>query len=104
MHPNRRHVLIAGCGYVGQRLALRVRGQYQITGGGGRAEGAATERARVGIRAAAFDLDRVRAGVAIPERLDEEAIVYLTPPPLFGESGLLLGRVPETGAGLAPPF
>src|ERR1044072_8056290 len=103
MHPNRRHVLIAGCGYVGQRLALRLRTHFQNNGVLRSAE-RPTELTRLGMRALAIDLDRVRAGVAIPERLDEEAIVYLTPPPLFGESGLLLGRVPETGAGLAPPF
>jgi nucleoside-diphosphate-sugar epimerase len=50
------------------------------------------ELERVGIRAIAIDLDRVRAGVAIPERLDQEAILYLTPPPVLGESDLRLDR------------
>ena len=29
---SRRHVLIAGCGYVGQRLALRLQAQFDVTG------------------------------------------------------------------------
>jgi nucleoside-diphosphate-sugar epimerase len=91
MQPQRRHVLIAGCGYVGQRLALRLRAQYEVTGLVRTPERVA-ELARVGIRALAIDLDRVRPGVGIPERLDEEAIVYLTPPPVLGESDLRLDR------------
>ena len=50
------------------------------------------ELERQGIRALAIDLDRVRAGVTIPERLDQEAIVYLAPPPVLGESDLRLDR------------
>jgi len=91
MQSHRRHVLIAGCGYVGQRLALRLRAQYEVTGLVRTPERVA-ELARVGIRALAIDLDRVRPGVGIPERLDEEAIVYLTPPPVLGESDLRLDR------------
>jgi nucleoside-diphosphate-sugar epimerase len=44
------------------------------------------------VKAIALDLDRVRAGASIPERLDQEAIVYLTPPPGQGESDLRLDR------------
>jgi nucleoside-diphosphate-sugar epimerase len=91
MQSPRRHVLIAGCGYVGQRLALRLRAQYDVTGLVRTPERVA-ELARLGVRALAIDLDRVRSGVAIPERLDEEAIVYLTPPPVLGESDLRLDR------------
>ncbi|MGH8239138.1 MAG: SDR family oxidoreductase, partial [Steroidobacteraceae bacterium] len=91
MQAKRRHVLIAGCGYVGQRLALRLRADYDVTSLVRSAERAA-ELGRLGIRALAIDLDRIRQGVAIPERLDEEAIVYLTPPPVFGESDLRLDR------------
>ncbi len=87
----RRHVLIAGCGYVGQRLALRLQAQHDVTGLV-RSAGRAAELERLGIRALAIDLDRVRAGAAIPERLDQEAILYLTPPPVLGESDLRLDR------------
>jgi nucleoside-diphosphate-sugar epimerase len=88
---SRRHVLVAGCGYVGQRLALRLQEQFDVTGLVRSAERVA-ELQRAGIRAIAIDLDRVRPGVAIPERLDQEAIVYLTPPPVLGESDLRLDR------------
>lgn len=88
---SRRHVLIAGCGYVGQRLALRLQEHYEVTGLVRSAQRVA-ELESVGIRALAVDLDRVRAGVTIPERLDQEAILYLTPPPVLGESDLRLDR------------
>jgi nucleoside-diphosphate-sugar epimerase len=88
---SRRHVLIAGCGYVGQRLAVQLRTQYDVSGLVRSAERAA-ELERLGIRALAIDLDRVRAGAALPERLDHEAILYLTPPPVLGESDLRLDR------------
>jgi nucleoside-diphosphate-sugar epimerase len=87
----RRHVLIAGCGYVGERLAQRLQAQFDVTGLVRSAQRVA-ELEAAGIRAIAIDLDRVRAGVAIPERLDQEAILYLTPPPVLGESDLRLDR------------
>jgi nucleoside-diphosphate-sugar epimerase len=87
----RPHVLIAGCGYAGQRLALRLREHYDVTGLVRSGERVA-ELGAVGIRAVAIDLDRVRAGVSIPERLEQEAILYLTPPPVLGESDLRLDR------------
>jgi nucleoside-diphosphate-sugar epimerase len=88
---SRRHVLIAGCGYVGERLAQRLQAQFDVTGLVRSAQRVA-ELEHAGIRAIAIDLDRVRAGVAIPERLDQEAILYLTPPPVLGESDLRLDR------------
>ena len=91
MQANRRQVFIAGCGYVGQRLALRLQTQFDVTGQVRSAERAA-ELERAGVRALAIDLDRVRPGTTIPERLDLEAIVYLTPPPVLGESDLRLDR------------
>jgi nucleoside-diphosphate-sugar epimerase len=91
MQANRRQVLIAGCGYVGQRLALQLQSRYDVTSLVRSAERAA-ELARLGVRALAIDLDRVRAGTTIPESLDLEAIVYLTPPPVLGESDLRLDR------------
>ena len=91
MQPRRRHILIAGCGYVGQRLALRLQQDFDVTGLVRSADRVA-ELERAGLRALAIDLDRVRPGVTIPERLDQEAIVYLTPPPVLGESDLRLDR------------
>lgn len=85
------HVLIVGCGYVGQRLARRLAPRYDIT-----AVVRSTERAAAlnaaGIRAVALDLDRVRLGSWIPEKLEQAAIFYLTPPPASGESDLRLDR------------
>lgn len=88
---SRRHVLIAGCGYVGQRLALRLQQHFDVTSLVRTAERVA-ELERLSIRALAIDFDRVRSSVTIPERLDQEAILYLTPPPVLGESDLRLDR------------
>ena len=91
MAEGRPHVLIAGCGYVGQRLALRLRDRFEVAALVRTAEKAAALE-RQGIKAVVIDLDRVRAGAGIPERLDQEAIVYLVPPPNAGESDLRLDR------------
>src|ERR1043165_1662274 len=91
MQANRRQVLIAGCGYVGQRLALQLQSHFDVTGLVRSAERVA-ELQSLGVRALAIDLDRVRPGTTIPESLDLEAIVYLTPPPVLGESDLRLDR------------
>ncbi len=92
MADGRPHVLIAGCGYVGQRLAARLRDRFEVAAMVRTSEKAAALE-RQGIKALAIDLDRVRAGGAtLPERLDQEAIVYLTPPPNAGESDLRLDR------------
>jgi nucleoside-diphosphate-sugar epimerase len=91
MAEGRPHVLIAGCGYVGQRLALRLRDRFEVAALVRTSEKAAALE-RQGIKTVVIDLDRVRAGASIPERLDQEAIVYLTPPPNVGESDLRLDR------------
>jgi nucleoside-diphosphate-sugar epimerase len=85
------HILIAGCGYVGERLARALAGRYDLTALVRSAERASALQAR-GLRATAIDLDRVKAASSIPERLEQEAIVYLTPPPGGGESDLRLDR------------
>jgi nucleoside-diphosphate-sugar epimerase len=87
----RPHVLIAGCGYVGQRLAVRLNQPYRVTALVRSAQ-AATRLEQVGLKTSVLDLDRVRASDAIPERLEQEAIVYLAPPPASGESDLRLDR------------
>src|SRR5690606_37530515 len=83
--------LIAGCGYVGQRLAGRLRDQFEIAALV-RSNASAVELKRQGLKTVVIDLDRVRAGARVPERLDQEAIVYLAPPPATGESDLRLDR------------
>lgn len=91
MTAGRPQVLIAGCGYVGRRLAARLRDRFDVA-----ALVRSNERAvaleRQGVKTAVIDLDRVRSGACIPERLDQEAIVYLAPPPAVGESDLWLDR------------
>jgi nucleoside-diphosphate-sugar epimerase len=87
----RAHVLIAGCGYVGQRLAARLAPEYDITALVRSARSAAA-LTRAGVRTLTIDLDRVRPGDCIPERLDQAAIFYLAPPPTSGESDLRLDR------------
>jgi nucleoside-diphosphate-sugar epimerase len=91
MADGRPHVLIAGCGYVGQRLALRLRDRFQVSALVRTSEKALALE-RQGIKTQVIDLDRVRLGTSLPERLDQEAIVYLTPPPSVGESDLRLDR------------
>jgi nucleoside-diphosphate-sugar epimerase len=91
MSGARPYLLIAGCGYVGRRLVPRLRDRFDIAALVRSSEKAAALE-RQGLKAAVIDLDRVRAGASIPERLDQEAIVYLAPPPAQGESDLRLDR------------
>lgn len=91
MSGDRPYLLIAGCGYVGRRLVPRLRDRFDIAALVRSSEKAAALE-RQGLKAAVIDLDRVRAGASIPERLDQEAIVYLAPPPAQGESDLRLDR------------
>jgi nucleoside-diphosphate-sugar epimerase len=48
--------------------------------------------ARVGVNAVALDMDRVRLGSVVPEKLEQAAIFYLAPPPATGESDFRLDR------------
>ena len=91
MSGARPYILIAGCGYVGQRLVARLRDRFDITALV-RSNDKAAALERQGLKTVVIDLDRVRAGASIPERLDQEAIVYLAPPPATGESDLRLDR------------
>ncbi|HEY0939206.1 MAG TPA: SDR family oxidoreductase [Steroidobacter sp.] len=91
MSGARPYILIAGCGYVGQRLADRLRERYEITALV-RSNDKAAALERQGLKTLVIDLDRVRAGASLPQRLDQEAIVYLAPPPAAGESDLRLDR------------
>jgi len=85
------HVLIVGCGYVGTRLARRLRERFDVS-----AIVRSPEKARAleqeGIDAIALDLDKARLGAHVPERLEQAAIFYLAPPPQQGESDLRLDR------------
>lgn len=85
------HALIVGCGYLGQRLARRLAGTYDITAIS-RTPARVSALAESGIRSVALDLDRVRLGAWIPEKLEQAAIFYLVPPSAAGESDLRLDR------------
>jgi nucleoside-diphosphate-sugar epimerase len=87
----RPHVLIAGCGYVGQRLAARLALEYEVTALV-RTSQSAEQLTRARLRTLVIDLDRVRTTDVIPERLEQAAIFYLAPPPDNGESDLRLDR------------
>ncbi len=91
MTDARRHILIAGCGYVGRRLYARLAERFDVTALV-RTAHSASMLAAEGFRTATLDLDRIRAGASVPERLEQESIVYLVPPPAFGESDLRLDR------------
>lgn len=91
MNASRPHVLIAGCGYTGRRLAPALAQHYDVTALV-RTPSSAAELAALQIRGAVLDLDRVKPNSVIPERLEQEAIIYLVPPPSFGESDLRLDR------------
>jgi nucleoside-diphosphate-sugar epimerase len=91
MTDRRPHVLIVGCGYVGLRIAEKLRASHDVSAVVRSQEKAKQLSAR-GIATVALDLDRVRAGAHIPERLEQAAIFYLAPPPPHGESDLRLDR------------
>jgi nucleoside-diphosphate-sugar epimerase len=86
----RPHVLIVGCGYVGQRLALQLKDQFDITAVV-RSVASAGAIDRMGVRVVTMDLDRVRSTARIPEKLIH-ATYYLVPPQNSGESDLRLNR------------
>jgi nucleoside-diphosphate-sugar epimerase len=91
MVEEKQHALIVGCGYVGSRLARRLADTYDVTATTRSAERVAALKAQ-GVRAITLDLDRVRLGTWLPERLEQAAIFYLAPPPASGESDLRLDR------------
>ena len=91
MTDSRPHALIIGCGYVGQRLALRLADTYDITAVVRTAASAAALE-RLGLRVVTLDLDRVRTAGRIPEKLVQAATFYLAPPQNSGESDLRLNR------------
>lgn len=91
MNSERPHLLIAGCGYVGRRVAAALASRYDVTALV-RTQSSAAELSTSGVRVVVLDLDRIRSSAVLPERLDQEAIIYLIPPPSFGESDLRLDR------------
>jgi nucleoside-diphosphate-sugar epimerase len=84
-------LLIVGCGYVGNRLALKLNDRFDVVATA-RSNESVAQLQQQGLQTLVLDLDRVRSGAHLPQRLDYEAIVYLAPPPPIGESDLRLDR------------
>lgn len=80
-----------GCGYVGKRLAHRLRPLHDVTALV-RTRSSAEALRRERIETIVLDLDRARPGAHLPQRLQQDAIVYLVPPPRRGRSDLRLDR------------
>ena len=92
-HPeDQGSTLLVGCGYVGTRLARRLKAQGPVLAVVRRPPVAA-DLAAQGIPAIAFDLDVAGASLAVPQPLS--ALVYLAPPPDAGTEDLRLVRLLE---------
>jgi nucleoside-diphosphate-sugar epimerase len=91
MSSGRPYALVVGCGYVGRRLVARLRPHFDITAIV-RTPASLASLEQDSVSAMLLDLDRVRTAVRLPERLDQEVIFYLVPPPGTGESDRRLDR------------
>lgn len=100
MSSDRPYALIVGCGYVGWRLVARLRSSFDIMAIV-RTPASLASLEQDGVSAMLLDLDRVRTTVRLPERLEQEVIFYLAPPPATGESDLRLDRFLQLAA--VPP-
>ena len=100
MSSSRPFALVVGCGYVGRPLVERLRAHFDVLATV-RKPGSLANLEKEGISAMLLDLDRVRSTVRLPERLDQEVIFYLVPPPGMGESDLRLDRFLQLAA--VPP-
>lgn len=91
--------LIVGCGYVGRRLAERLRGRGERVTGVVRSEASAGQLRAIGLEAVQADLDSSRP--ALPT--DHLRIFYLAPPPARGRRDPRLGRFLAGLAGKGEP-
>jgi nucleoside-diphosphate-sugar epimerase len=80
-----RLCLVAGCGYVGRRLAERMQPQWRVVALARSAANVATLGA-AGIEAVGVDFDAGRLPQALRSAVDGAAIVYLAPPPESGST------------------
>jgi nucleoside-diphosphate-sugar epimerase len=86
-----RRCLIAGCGYVGRRLAHRLRAAWQVAAIA-RSEASLTPLRDAGIEVHAMDFDSAQLPEELGALADGAAIAYLAPPPETGRSDPRLGR------------
>ncbi len=78
--PDRPRCFIAGCGYVGTRLALRLVPDHSLRGLA-RNDGRAAALRGIGVEPVLADLDAGTSGAGdLPDAVDGAAIFYLVPP------------------------
>jgi len=86
-----RRFLIAGCGYVGGRLATRLMESWQVVAVA-RSPATLAELRTLGIEAIFTDFDAIAASSALGRVADGAAIAYLAPPPGTGVADPRLER------------
>jgi nucleoside-diphosphate-sugar epimerase len=89
--PTDRRCLIAGCGYVGRRLAGRVRPAWRVVALARSPASVAALRA-AGIETIDADLDAAHLHAELQAAADGAAIAYLAPPQDAGTSDVRLAR------------
>ncbi len=85
-------IIIAGCGYVGRRLALRLQSEGRAVGALVRTQQSIEDLTAAGIRAVSIDLDDPRGLKGWNASVADSIIVYLIPPPREGESDTRVQR------------
>jgi nucleoside-diphosphate-sugar epimerase len=86
-----RRVLIAGCGYVGRRLATRLAEKWQVVALA-RSPAMLAELRAEGIETLATDFDVPGASPALERVAEDAAVAYLAPPPGAGVTDPRLER------------
>jgi nucleoside-diphosphate-sugar epimerase len=85
-------IIIAGCGYVGRRLARRLQREGRAVGALVRTQQSIEDLTAAGIRAVSIDLDDARGLKGWSANVADSIIVYLIPPPRDGESDTRVQR------------
>ncbi len=86
-----RRFLIAGCGYVGRRLAARLTGSWQVVAVA-RSPGTLADLRTMGVEAIFADLDAIAASPLPGSVAAGAAVAYLAPPPGTGATDPRLER------------
>jgi nucleoside-diphosphate-sugar epimerase len=89
--PTDRRCLIAGCGYVGRRLAERMRPSWRVVALA-RSPGSLVALRAAGIETIDADLDAPHIPGGLQAAADGAAIAYLAPPQDSGTSDARIGR------------
>lgn len=89
--PMERDCLIVGCGYVGRRLARRLRPRRRVIALV-RSNGTAAALEADGLETVVTDLDADLAAPALARAVQGSAVVYLAPPPDAGTTDPRLAR------------